>query len=139
VWPLAAQLICINAKPCRLGDDARLWGPHVTNMEMLSPVPVLAGSTAQATFDGRLLSGAESEFLKQMGDRLRLMRLRRSLSRRELSRRSEISERYIARIEAGQGNVSIVLLLRLAQALAGEKTCGNRVTTTGERLWESLF
>lgn len=109
-------------------------------MEMLSPVPALAGSTIRATLDGRLLSGAESEFLKQMGDRLRLMRLRRSLSRRELSRRSQISERYIARIEAGTGNVSIVLLLRLAQALAGEKAPdGDRMTTTGERLWESLF
>ena len=106
---------------------------------MLLPAPVLAGRTARAALDGRPLSGAESEFLKQMGDRLRLMRLRRGLSRRELSRRSQISERYIARIEAGQGNVSIVLLLRLAQGVPGEGACGTRVTTTGERLWQSLF
>ena len=109
-------------------------------MEMLSPAPALAGPTIRATLDGRLLSCAESEFLKQMGDRLRILRIRRSLSRRELSRRSQISERYIARIEAGTGNVSIVLLLRLAQALAGDKAPeAGRMATTGERLWESLF
>ena len=39
------------------------------------------------------------------------------MSRRELARQSGISERYIAQIEAGRGNVSIVLLLRLAQVI----------------------
>jgi transcriptional regulator with XRE-family HTH domain len=42
------------------------------------------------------------------------------MSRRELARQSGISERYIAQIEAGRGNVSIVLLLRLAQAIRWE-------------------
>ncbi|QWG15868.1 helix-turn-helix domain-containing protein [Bradyrhizobium sediminis] len=40
----------------------------------------------------------------------------RGMSRRELARRSGISERYIAQIEVGKGNVSIMLLLRIAQA-----------------------
>ncbi len=124
-----------------LGDDGKTIGiPNVANMEMLSSAPALAGPTVRATLDGRLLSCAESDFLKQMGDRLRVMRLCRRLSRRELSRRSQISERYIARIEGGTGNVSIVLLLRLAQALAGEQMPdAERMATTGDRLWESLF
>jgi XRE family aerobic/anaerobic benzoate catabolism transcriptional regulator len=41
----------------------------------------------------------------------------RNMSRRELARRSRISERYLAQIEAGKGNVSIVLLLRIAHAI----------------------
>jgi XRE family aerobic/anaerobic benzoate catabolism transcriptional regulator len=59
----------------------------------------------------------ETEFLAELGGRLRSSRMRCDLSRRELARRSRISERYIAQIEAGKGNVSIVLLLRLASAI----------------------
>ena len=42
------------------------------------------------------------------------MRALHGMSRRELARRSGISERYVAQIEAGKGNVSIVRLLRIA-------------------------
>ncbi|PAY08383.1 hypothetical protein CK489_19150 [Bradyrhizobium sp. UFLA03-84] len=38
------------------------------------------------------------------------------MTRRELARRSGVSQRYIALIEAGKGNVSIVLLLRILNA-----------------------
>ena len=62
--------------------------------------------------EGRLL--CETEFLGQLGDRVREMRALYSMSRRELARRSGISERYVAQIEAGKGNVSIVRLLRIA-------------------------
>jgi transcriptional regulator with XRE-family HTH domain len=55
-----------------------------------------------------------------LGDRLRTMRALREMSRRELARQSGVSERYIAQIEAGRGNVSIVLLLRIAQAIRWE-------------------
>ncbi|RTM08045.1 MAG: helix-turn-helix domain-containing protein, partial [Bradyrhizobiaceae bacterium] len=64
---------------------------------------------------------SETEFLSELGDRLRSSRMRCDLSRRELARRSGISERYIAQIEAGKGNVSIVLLLRLASAIHGSQ------------------
>jgi DNA-binding XRE family transcriptional regulator len=66
---------------------------------------------------GTVLSFYESEFLSQLGERVRTLRSLRDMSRRELARQSGISERYIAQIEAGRGNVSIVLLLRLAQAI----------------------
>jgi DNA-binding XRE family transcriptional regulator len=65
----------------------------------------------------RTLPCSESDFLARLGERLRTMRLMRDMSRRELARRSGISERYIAQIEAGKGNVSIVLLLRIAHAV----------------------
>ena len=56
----------------------------------------------------------EKEFLNQLGDRVREMRALYGMSRRELARRSGMSERYVAQIEAGKGNVSIVRLLRIA-------------------------
>ncbi|MGY3433758.1 DNA-binding XRE family transcriptional regulator [Bradyrhizobium sp. USDA 3686] len=79
-------------------------------------------------FAGEVLPGScavppysESAFLAELGDRLKSSRMRCGLSRRELARRSGISERYIAQIEAGKGNVSIVLLLRLASAIHGSQ------------------
>ena len=62
--------------------------------------------------DGRLPH--ESEFLRQLGSRVREMRALRGMSRRELARLSGLSERFVAQIEAGKGNVSIVRLLRIA-------------------------
>jgi DNA-binding XRE family transcriptional regulator len=62
-------------------------------------------------------SEPEAGFLIELGRRLRDTRLALALSRRELASRSGISERYIAEIEAGRGNVSIVLLLRIIRAV----------------------
>ena len=70
--------------------------------------------------EGRLPN--ESEFLRQMGDRVREMRALRGLSRRELASRAGMSERYVAQIEAGKGNVSIVLLLRLSLVFRGQQS-----------------
>jgi len=41
----------------------------------------------------------------------------KDMSRRELARQTGISERYLALIEAGKANVSIVLLLRIIHAV----------------------
>lgn len=69
--------------------------------------------------DGRLPH--ESEFLRQLGIRLREMRACRGMSRRELARLSGLSERFVAQIEAGKGNVSIVRLLRIAMVFRSEE------------------
>lgn len=58
-----------------------------------------------------------SDFLIRLGDRVRTTRGLRNMSRRELASKAGISERYIAKIEAGEGNVSIVLLLRIIHAV----------------------
>ena len=68
--------------------------------------------------DGRLPQ--ESEFLRQLGGRVREMRALHGMSRRELARRSGLSERFVALIEAGKGNVSIVRLLRIALVLRSD-------------------
>jgi XRE family aerobic/anaerobic benzoate catabolism transcriptional regulator len=59
----------------------------------------------------------DDAFLRMVGDRLRTMRARRGVTRRDLSRLSRVSERYIAQLEGGTGNISILLLRRIAKAL----------------------
>jgi XRE family transcriptional regulator, aerobic/anaerobic benzoate catabolism transcriptional regulator len=62
-------------------------------------------------------SDPESGFLEQLGQRVRTMRALRGMSRKVLARVSGISERYIAQLESGKGNVSIVLLRRVSNAM----------------------
>jgi XRE family transcriptional regulator, aerobic/anaerobic benzoate catabolism transcriptional regulator len=59
----------------------------------------------------------ESTFLQLLGQRVRTMRALRGMSRKVLARVSGISERYIAQLESGKGNVSIVLLRRVSNAM----------------------
>ncbi len=59
----------------------------------------------------------ESQFLEQLGQRVRTMRAMRGMSRKVLAKASGISERYIAQLESGKGNVSIVLLRRVSAAM----------------------
>ncbi len=68
--------------------------------------------------DAAGVAGAESVFLEQLGQRVRTMRALRGMSRKVLAKVSGISERYIAQLESGKGNVSIVLLRRVAHAMA---------------------
>jgi XRE family aerobic/anaerobic benzoate catabolism transcriptional regulator len=56
-------------------------------------------------------------FLHELGQRVRLLRARRGMTRRILAARSGVSERYISAVESGTGNGSILLLRALAQAL----------------------
>ncbi|MGD0850088.1 helix-turn-helix transcriptional regulator [Bradyrhizobium sp.] len=60
----------------------------------------------------------ETSFLEQLGQRVRTMRALRGMSRKVLAKVSGISERYIAQLESGKGNVSIVLLRRVSIAMA---------------------
>ena len=59
----------------------------------------------------------ESHYLKLLGERVRETRARRGMTRKILARDSEISERYLAQLETGQGNISILLLRQIAGAL----------------------
>jgi XRE family transcriptional regulator, aerobic/anaerobic benzoate catabolism transcriptional regulator len=62
-------------------------------------------------------SDLEAGFLEQLGQRVRTTRALRGMSRKVLARVSGISERYIAQLESGKGNVSIVLLRRVSHAM----------------------
>ena len=59
----------------------------------------------------------ETEYLKLLGERVRTARAQRGMTRRILARDSGVSERYLAQLEAGQGNISIALLRKVAQAM----------------------
>jgi XRE family transcriptional regulator, aerobic/anaerobic benzoate catabolism transcriptional regulator len=60
---------------------------------------------------------AEAEYLRLVGERVRETRARRGMTRKLLARDSEVSERYLAQLETGQGNISILLLRQIAKAL----------------------
>jgi XRE family aerobic/anaerobic benzoate catabolism transcriptional regulator len=64
-----------------------------------------------------MTESSESGFLEQLGQRVRTMRALRGMSRKVLAKVSGISERYIAQLESGKGNVSIVLLRRVSNAM----------------------
>ena len=63
------------------------------------------------------LSGEDAQFLSDIGRRVRELRERRGLSRKRLARGSSVSERYLAQIETGSGNSSVMLLRRIAAPL----------------------
>ena len=56
-------------------------------------------------------------FLSALGERVRQLRARRGMTRRILARDSGVSERYLAQLEGGQGNASLLILRQLAGAL----------------------
>ena len=62
-------------------------------------------------------SAAEAEYLKLLGERVRETRAGRGMTRKILARDSGVSERYLAQLETGQGNISILLLRQIATAL----------------------
>src|SRR5689334_2829714 len=73
--------------------------------------------TVQSRADMTAELDPESGFLQQLGQRVRTMRALRGMSRKVLAKVSGISERYIAQLESGKGNVSIVLLRRVSNAM----------------------
>jgi XRE family aerobic/anaerobic benzoate catabolism transcriptional regulator len=60
---------------------------------------------------------SNSDFLLALGKRVRELRNQRGMIRKILAREAEVSERHLAQLEAGEGNVSVVLLRRIAGAL----------------------
>jgi XRE family aerobic/anaerobic benzoate catabolism transcriptional regulator len=59
----------------------------------------------------------DSEFLVAMGRKVRDLRERLGMARKVLSQKAGISERYLAQLEAGEGNASVLLLRSVARAL----------------------
>src|SRR5689334_6638935 len=59
----------------------------------------------------------DGDFLLFLGKRVRQLRNLRGMTRKTVALESEVSERHLAQLEAGEGNVSIVLLRRIAAAI----------------------
>ncbi len=79
------------------------------------------------TFGGKVSPGEKDisldqgemngSFLDLVGERVRAARARKNISRKALSEISGVSQRYLAQLETGSGNISIILLRRVADAL----------------------
>lgn len=63
-----------------------------------------------------MLNDGETGYLQVIADRVRDLRAKRGMTRRVLARDSGVSERYLAQLEAGQGNPSITVVHALARA-----------------------
>lgn len=57
------------------------------------------------------------DYLRLIGERVRGARARRGMTRKMLARDSGVSERYLAQLESGRGNVSVLLLRQIARAM----------------------
>jgi len=86
-------------------------------MAVSSYVDTTPNSTPLTSSSVDALSAADAEFLHTLGKQLRTLRKQRGLTRKLLAHAAEVSERYLGQLESGEGNVSIILLRRIASAL----------------------
>jgi len=56
-------------------------------------------------------------YLGRLGERVRAWRNAQGMTRKRLAEASGVSERYLAQLEAGRGNISVLLLRRVARAM----------------------
>jgi len=72
------------------------------------------------------------DLLESVGRKVRALRAGRGMTRKMLASDSDVSERYLAQLEQGKGNISIGLLQRVASALRTDITdllrTGNEIT-----------
>ena len=59
----------------------------------------------------------DSEYLRLLGEALRAARARRGVTRKMLAKDSGVSERFLAQLESGTGNASVLILRQISQAL----------------------
>ncbi len=59
----------------------------------------------------------DAAYLARLGERVRAWRTDQAMTRRTLSEASGVSERYLAQLESGQGNMSVLLLRKVARAM----------------------
>src|ERR1700691_4485358 len=64
------------------------------------------------------MADVTDDYLRLLGERVRNARARRGMTRKILARDSGVSDRYLAQLESGQGNISIILLRQVAQAMS---------------------
>jgi len=91
--------------------------------------------------ESMLMEPAESEakrspFLEALGERVRNLRSRKGMTRRAVAVAADVSERHLANLEYGTGNVSVLVLLQVANALQCSlaELLGDVTTTSPEWL-----
>ena len=95
---------------------------------MTSPEPTLMEVSESET--------RRSPFLEALGERVRTLRSRKGMTRRAVALAANVSERHLANLEYGTGNVSVLVLLQVAQALQCSlaELLGDVTTTSPEWL-----
>lgn len=80
--------------------------------------------------------GDETAYLAALGQRVRLLRARRGLTRKALATEADVSERHLANLETGSGNASILVLRQVAEALGSTvaELVGDETATSAEWL-----
>ncbi len=75
-------------------------------------------------------------FLVALGERVRSLRARKGMTRRDLAAASEVSERHLASLEGGVGNASVLILRQVAHALDTQiaELVGDETTASPEWL-----
>jgi XRE family aerobic/anaerobic benzoate catabolism transcriptional regulator len=76
-----------------------------------------ASVNSKATALRRSAAAREDDFLLFVGSRVRELRNRRGMTRKMVAQEADVSERHLAQLESGEGNISIVLLRRIAAVL----------------------
>ncbi len=83
---------------------------------MATPLRAAAGAISAEPANLNTIDAIDP-YLRRLGERVRDARARHGMTRRMLAHDSGVSERYLAQLESGRGNVSIVLLRRVAAAI----------------------
>lgn len=71
-----------------------------------------AGEKARAE-----IAADDTAYLMKLAARVRAARAQRGMTRKILARDSQVSERYLAQLEAGEGNASVLVLRKIARAM----------------------
>ena len=80
-------------------------------------MPELNAKSKRNDARGPAAEPLDAVFVTSIGRLVRLSRAKRGMTRRQLAQESGASERYLAQIESGQGNPSVLILKSIAQAL----------------------
>ncbi|WP_162910266.1 helix-turn-helix transcriptional regulator [Calidifontimicrobium sediminis] len=84
---------------------------------ILHSVGDAAAETPVAAGDAASPADEKNPFLVALGERVRALRARRGMTRKQVALAADVSERHLANLEYGVGNASILILLQVAQAL----------------------
>ena len=74
-------------------------------------------ANSKAVHSATITAVSNDRFLLSLGKRVRELRNRRGMTRKMMACEADVSERHLAQLETGEGNVSVVLLRRIAGAL----------------------
>lgn len=89
----------------------------ITHHMSSQPKRQLSTPSAGAAQEGLGHDPTGEAFLAMLGQRVRTARAEQGLSRKALAELADVSERYLAQLESGEGNASSILLRRVGRAL----------------------